>query len=327
MATQQHASRSGLIAHRILKAAAQQGRFVLLAGLIAGIALPGVAAWLSPFVPELVALLLFLNAFRSGNRIWTSIAGGAVRSLVLIAVLQLALPLLVMWVVIQIYGSLPIFWLAAVLMLSSPSLTGTPNFVAMLGRDPTDAMRLLVVGTLLFPAIAFVVLTLLPGIESGQAASATIRLALIILSVVVLGTLVRIFVDRRGAPNELNTLCDGASAILLCIVVVGLMAEVGPLFRQAPATLGIWLLGVTALNLTLQILFLIAFRALNIRETTAASVISGNRNTVLYLLALPPDITASIMLFIGCYQVPMYLTPMIMRRLHGGDKLDVRKPT
>ena len=43
---------------------------------------------------------------------------------------------------------------------------------------------------------------------------------------------------------------------------------------------------------------------------------AGNRNIALFLVALPPEVTDPILIFIGCYQIPMYLTPMVMARLY-----------
>ena len=46
------------------------------------------------------------------------------------------------------------------------------------------------------------------------------------------------------------------------------------------------------------------------------AIIAGNRNVALFLAALPAAQTEPLMLFIGCYQIPMYLTPLLFRRLY-----------
>ena len=45
---------------------AQYGRFVLVAGLISGLALPDAAMALRPWLSELVLVLIFFTAFRIG---------------------------------------------------------------------------------------------------------------------------------------------------------------------------------------------------------------------------------------------------------------------
>ncbi|MEP0563014.1 MAG: hypothetical protein ABJC64_01350, partial [Paracoccaceae bacterium] len=48
--------------------AARHARWCLILGLIAGLALPGLAAILKPWLPHLVAGLLFLSALRIGPK-------------------------------------------------------------------------------------------------------------------------------------------------------------------------------------------------------------------------------------------------------------------
>ena len=46
------------------------------------------------------------------------------------------------------------------------------------------------------------------------------------------------------------------------------------------------------------------------------AIVAGNRNIALFLTALPSTITDPLLLFIGCYQVPMFLTPIMLNRLY-----------
>ena len=45
------------------------------------------------------------------------------------------------------------------------------------------------------------------------------------------------------------------------------------------------------------------------------AVVAANRNVALFLGVLPPALVADLLLFIGCYQIPMYLTPLILPAL------------
>ena len=53
---------------QLLGLGARYGRSLLVAGLLAGIALPDVALAMKPWLPELVAFLLFVAALRIGPR-------------------------------------------------------------------------------------------------------------------------------------------------------------------------------------------------------------------------------------------------------------------
>lgn len=308
----------------MLGLAARNGRFLLVAGLMGGAGLPGLAAQLLPWVAPMIATLLFLNAFRTGGRILESLGPDLRRAVPVIALLQLALPLAVLGALSLTGQPLTPFWFAAILMMAAPSLTGAPNFLVMIGRDPTPAMQLLVVGTLAFPLTALAVLSALPGIEAAEAVSATLRLAATILSVVALGIALRRWTARRFDTTWLDRLGDDIAAVLLGVVVVGLMAEVGPLLRADLPRAALWIAAVMALNLCLQLGCFGISRLWGAGETVAASVMAGNRNIALFLVALPAEVLAPAMIFIGSYQIPMYLTPLILRRVYGARSSDTR---
>lgn len=45
-------------------------------------------------------------------------------------------------------------------------------------------------------------------------------------------------------------------------------------------------------------------------------VVAGNRNFALFLIVLPAATTDPLLIFRGCYQIPMHLTPILMRRIY-----------
>lgn len=297
--------------------AARHGRFLLVLGLVLGAGVPSLAASFAPWTPHLIATLLFLNAFRNGDALWRSLRTGWRSSMVRVLVLQLLMPLALLAALLMAGLPLGPFFFAALLMLSAPSVTGSPNFVTMMGHDPLEAMRILVIGTLVFPATAFVVLWFLPQINAAEAALATMRLASTILSVVILGVLLRRWVADRISATRAHLWCDDIAAVLLCIVVVGLMPEIGWALRDNPILAFWWVAVVMAVNFGLQILsYAVMRKRCDGGEAVSLAVISGNRNIALFLIALPQETMAQAMLFIGAYQIPMYLTPMILNRLY-----------
>jgi ACR3 family arsenite transporter len=112
---------------------------------------------------------------------------------------------------------------------------------------------------------------------------------------------------------------DGVSAIVLAVFVVGLMeAAARVLFSDPLAMLG-WLVFACAANFGMQLAAYFALgRSMLPEARTAVSIVAGNRNIALFLVSLPPDVTAPLLVFIGCYQIPMYLTPLVMRPLYRG---------
>ena len=278
-------------------------------GLLAGLTLPGLASALKPWLPELIALLLFVSALRIGVHAAIGNLGDIRQTLTLALIYQLAAPLLALAVLSLMGLAMTPAGLAIILLLAAPSVTGAPNFTIMMDRDPTAAMRLLLVGTAIFPLTVIPILLLLPVIPTlGGVLTSAARLLLVIFGAVGLA-----FAIRRGREisDDTRYALDGIAAILLAVVVVGLMSAIGPALRDAPQSVALWLAFALALNFGLQI----TAYAMGRTKDTGTAIIGGNRNIALFLVALPDALTAQLLLFIGCYQVPMYLTPILMRRI------------
>ena len=47
-----------------------------------------------------------------------------------------------------------------------------------------------------------------------------------------------------------------------------------------------------------------------------AGIVAGNRNIALFLSVLPQATADELLLFIGCFQIPMYLTPILLGRFY-----------
>ncbi|MDK3073500.1 hypothetical protein QO034_10290 [Sedimentitalea sp. JM2-8] len=293
---------------------AHHGRFGLVAGLAAGLALPDAALALRPWLPELIGLLLAVTALRIGPRAaFGSLAEfrGTLRA---VAVFQMLLPCLALLLFRLAGHADTAIALIAVLWLAAPSVTGSPNFAILLGQPPAPALRLLVLGTALFPLTALPVFWLLPALGGAAAAfgAAGWLMTVIALSVGA-GFLLRRWV--LPAPDaETVAALDGIAVILLAVVVVGLMSALGPALAQSPVQVAGWLVLACVLNWGAQALTLLVLKTRP--ERGPFGVVAGNRNIALFLIALPPEITDPLLIFIGCYQIPMYLTPIVMQRLY-----------
>ena len=295
----------------LFETAQRHARLLLVAGLLAGLTLPALAAVIKDALPGLVALLLCLSAVRVGAKATLGNLKDLHGTAGALLILQLVLPLAALGAVLVLGLEDQPLAFALLLMLSAPSITGAQNFTSLMGHNPAPPMRLLILGTAVFPASALIALWGLPGLEgSGGAALAALRLAIVIAAGVGLGfALRRIFLP---APSTAQTRAlDGASAILLAIMVVGLMAALGPALRANPSEVAIWLVVASAANFGLQV------AAHRLGAGPGTSIVAGNRNIALYLVALPASVTDPLLIFIGCYQIPMYLTPVVMQRFYG----------
>lgn len=281
-----------------------------------GLAAPELAQVISPWIGEFVAVLLFVSGIRVGARQAFGSLHDLSPTLTRIAFFQCILPLFVI-VMLYSFGVLEVpLALAVCLMLAAPSVTGAPNFAIMIGQDPGASMRLLVLGTALFPVTALPVLVVFDPTGGGavEAVSLSLKLMVAILISVSLGFGVRWLWPRFSKPDAQSAL-DGCAALVLSVVVIGLMSAVGPLLRSDPLQLALWILVAITINLTLVIVTFRAHQRVDWAMGVATAIYAGNRNIALFLIVLPAEVAAPLMIFVGCYQIPMYLTPVLMARL------------
>ena len=301
----------------LLARAARYGRSLLIVGLLVGVFLPEIAALVRPFLQELVALLLVFAALRIRPDRISGVRALYLPSLGLVLIYQLALPVSAALISgLMGVADNPVA-MAIVLMLAAPSISGGPHIAVMSGADPAPALRLLVLGTALLPLTIIPVFALMPDLGNGSETIASAgRLLAVIIAAAILSLAVRKTILKNPTAAQIATL-DGLSAILMAVVVVGLMTAVGPALRNQPAELFSWLALAFFLNFGLQFATLgILHRKSDPASLPARSIVAGNRNIALFLVALPPDVSDKVLIFIGCYQVPMYLTPMVMTRIY-----------
>lgn len=304
-----------------LAVVARHGRLGLILGLLAGLSLPGLAAILRPWLPQMVALMLFLTAFRIGPRDAVESLGALGRTTAAVALLQLALPLAAIAVLMALGLALTPLAVAVILMLSAPAITGAPNFTILCGHEPAPALRLLVLGTALLPLTVVPVFLALPALgEFGSVLLAAGRLLAVILGATLAAFALRFRAVPRLGPRQVSGL-DGAAVIVLALMVVALMSAIAPAWQQSPVRLLGWLASAFAVNFGLQVTTFLALRATGRPHAAVPlSIIAGNRNIALFLVALPAATTDPLLIFIGCYQIPMYLTPLLLGRFYAASR-------
>ena len=301
----------------LLTTIARHGQVAMILGLLAGFLLKDLASALKPWLPEMVAGLLFLTAFRIGApRAFGGLKDG-LSSLKSVLFLQMLMPLLAVILFWALGIAATPLAVALVLMLSAPSVTGSPNITLLLGHAPEPAFRLLILGTALMPLTVIPVFLLSPELGSlWNVLSASLRLtATIGVTVALAFTCRQLFAPDLGERSARAV--DGVTILALAVIVIGLMAALGPALYRAPFEVAKWLGLVCLANFGLQYL---CFRWLMWRGAAdvavPTSVVAGNRNFALFLIALPASTTDPLLIFLGCYQVPMYLTALVMRRLY-----------
>jgi ACR3 family arsenite transporter len=293
---------------------ARNGRLLLVAGLVAGAVLPDLALALRPAIAPLIVTLLFLAVLRLGPGGLAAGIGGLHRAAGLAVLLQLVLPL----------GAAGIFALAGVLahplamgvvlVLAAAPITGSPNITLMAGGDPAPALRQLVIGTALLPLTVVPVFLVMPAFGSPVAvARAALELLALISAAGGVALALRHFRVVSGSARSFLVM-DGVAALLLGLVVIGLMSAIGPAILGERGSFFAALAVVFLLNMPIQLIASSIVARSNPSAAPAVGITAGNRNAALFLSVLPQATADELLLFIGCFQIPMYLTPFVLAR-------------
>ncbi len=303
-----------------LHLAARHGPYVLICGLAAGLLLPVLAEPMRDLLPPLVVLLLFVNVLRMDPKAILGSLSDLHKVALTVVGFQLVTPM-ILFALGYVCGWIgtPVL-LSLLIMAAAPSISGSPNMCLMMGHAPEHAMRLMVVGTALLPLTALPIFLLMPQLGDIQSVLwAGLRLLLTILCATGAAIFVRRTVLRRPSQFMLLNL-EGMGTLTLAVFVIGLMPSVSATALEDPALAAFWIAFACLANFGAQI---VMFRFIQGRlpaaRATTVSLIAGNRNIAIFFVALPTEVTAPIMAFIGAYQIPMYLTPTILRRLYQQD--------
>lgn len=199
----------------------------------------------------------------------------------------------------------------------APPIASTAWICGIMGLSLPTAMRVIVMTSLLAPFTGpFMAQLILPNAASISSIAMFINLATMIFAGVMIALIGQIFLGKASIDNHSKRF-DGLATLAMLLFLIPVFNGIPHQIIQLPLlALKILLLAI-ALNFTTQLMLMLIARVLpkhRGRELASVlAVVSGNRNVGLYYGALPLDPIFS--MFTALYQVPLYLTPLLMSRL------------
>ena len=305
----------------LVKQLAGNGRLLLVLGLVAGIVFPDAGLALRPWLAAMVGGLLLLAALRVER---FRAVGGLRGSVVFVLMAQLVVPLSIVSLAHLVGWSGPNVS-GIVLLAAACTISGAPNLVVMCGHAPDHALRNLVLGVAILPLTIVPVLALWPPLAGSwnELAGATLRLLVVIVLAGGVALAVRQAFDMRS-PNVVRA-TDAAANVLMAVLVVALMAAIPEAWIADRAGLAWTMCAAFGANFALQAFGYALWSGAGPAARVAAAIGMGNRNMALFLAALPAATLEPLLLFVACYQVPMYLTPIVFGPLYARRLEDDRR--
>lgn len=308
---------------KFLGLAARFGRAGLPVTLICGVLFQEQAKVVLPYVSMMIFIVLALAAFRVGPQQLREGLRSPARSLAFVVIVQMALPVCLACMLLLIGFGSSAMAISMVLATAAPPLIGSSTLAALMKADPEPAFRTMVLGHALLPVTMIPLFLILPELGDPVASIlASGQLFVFLLPAAALGLIARAVTLPDMKPRQAEAV-DGVSTLVLMLLVFGLMGALGPSMRAAPHEVLI-LLGLAFLvNFGIQIgSFALLKPHRRHEEAVSLAIASGNRNVSLFIIALPPDLLSFFLVFLGTYQVPMFLTPLLMRYVFGSAPVD-----
>ncbi len=290
---------------------ARRAIIVLALGVFAGLALPALASSLRPIMSLSIGILLILSVMRMDL---PHVRDLLARPLTLgfAILLVLVISPIVVWLASGMASQPSGLVLAVILMAAAPPITASPAMASLLDLD-SDLCLLVMVGALfLAPFSVSVVAHVLSFTMTITVWELFFRLLGFVVLCSALGFFLRRVVGMHRIREAKSTL-DLVAVIWLLIFAIAIMDGVMARALQEPArVLAVVLLSFVA-NVGLFGLGAIATRALGWRKSFAVGLGAANCNMGLLLAVLPRDIDDDIFLYFAIAQIPMYLTPALLK--------------
>ncbi|MBL6456150.1 hypothetical protein JMJ55_12510 [Belnapia sp. T6] len=297
---------------RFLDWSARHGTALLAASIFAGVAYAPLAAATRGLVSPAVALLMTLVLLRIDP---AQILAWIRRPLLvagLSAWVLLACPLIA-WGAARAAGLDGPLGAGLVLMAASCSATTAPAIARLNGLDAEISLLVALVTTALVPLTAPPLALGLLGLDLAiSIPGLMLRLGLVVGVPALLALLLR----RWIGPARLEAAGRGVDGLVVLVLVVfgfGVMDGVQARLLAEP----LWVLGGTILalagNLGLNALTALLWRPGGLRLALAAGLLAGNRNQALLLAVLPAAADPGVLMFFALGQVPIFVSPFLLR--------------
>jgi len=292
-----------------------RGAQLLAVSIFLGLFVPPLAALFRDVITPVVFFLMVLVLLRVDPAQVLAYLRRPLLVGAMLAFLLVACPVLA-WAAVSALGFSGGLAAGLVVVATGCAATSSPAFARLVGLDGEVALVVALLSTLLVPFTAPPLALGLMGIDLAISLSGLmLRLALLVGLPLVISLLLRHWLGPVRLGHWGRSV-DGAVVLLVVFYGFGVMDGVLALLLGDPALV----LGGTALAfggmLGLNLVTALAFRGVGLRIALSAGLLSGNRNSALFLAVLPAATDPQVLLFLVLCQFPLFLSPFLLRPVY-----------
>jgi len=311
----------------ILNLLGQNAKLLLPLGIFFALCLPETQTDMSVIVPPLIMVIYAVTFIRMDLMVMlreTLSPSHLFKQVLISAVILILMPIILIGAC-QAVGVNALLMPSAVWYAVAPPIASTAWICSLMGLNLPVAMRIIIMTSLIAPFTGPFIGSMVLGDATGLSSFAMFQnLAIMIFVGVVIALIGQLLLGSARIARHKDSF-DGLAALAMLLFLI-------PIFNgmTRQIILNPWLaislvILATILNFSSQFVLMLLARFTSSASlsqlASVMAVVGGNRNVGLYYGALPPDPVFS--MFTALYQLPLYLTPLLMgqlRRLMGLDR-------
>lgn len=292
-------------------AAIRRHGMALIAGAaLAGIAIPALAEAIRPALLWISLAVMTLALLRIEPAALSGVLRRPGLALLILAWVTVAVPALVWAALGSLLPADSAFLAAAVLIAATPSVMSAAVFALLLGADAALLTVVAIPSNALAPVWLPLVASLLGVTAQVDPWAMALRLAVLVGgSFALAGIAIRL--AGRDRLRDVSAPLDTAIVLLVAASAIPCMDGVGEALAARPLAFLGMLAFALGLNLILQAIGCLVFRAAPRQTALSAGLVTGTRNMVLLLAALG-ETSSDLGLIVAAAQLTIFVMPVLV---------------
>ena len=288
---------------------------IIAAGMGAGLLVPGLANLLSPLLLPSLFFIVLASLFPFRAVLVRSLLGFDRRVVVVVAWLQIVLPVLVLagGVVLHVPDNIMPFVL---LSACSGAVFATPTLAGLFDLDRAHAARVMILSTILMPISICVFVgprVGLDNIEAFKTFGSRVFTFLVIPALLILAYRMIELGGLKKFSESADRQAPRVGVIALSVFAVAIMAGVAEGFASDPAYTISLFFGALAVNVGMLIVTRLALGQLGAETAHSASIVAMTRNVGLAYAMVAAFFGPQLATYVALCQVPLLVGPLIVR--------------
>ena len=294
----------------------RQGTRALAGSVFLGLAVPGLASYVKPYLGETVFVMLLFSYLRTDPRAFALHVKAPKLAIAAALWAMVAMPLLFgsLYALSGVRESIPALYTIMILHMAITPITSTAAFAAIMGLDVAFSLAALIVSNVLAPLTTVAFSYLFLGSSLFSPIDLGIKLFFFFAGAGALAYVIRKLAGQEAIERQKDVV-DGLNVIAVFIFAIVAMDGV-PRMVMADPIFALGLLAfIVVLAFVLIALSMVAFMRLGIDRGLVIGLLAAFRNLGVVMAALGSTLPELAWFYFAMAQFPIYLLPMLLKPL------------